>query len=95
MTPDIINGLFEFIGGLSIGLHIRDLYKQKKVAGVSIFPIVLFTSWGFWNIFFYSNLLLWLSFTGGIVMCLLNSIWLGQLIYYTKFYKAKNDLGRV
>ena len=36
MTPDLINGTFELCGSYFIWLHIRQVLKDKKVAGVSV-----------------------------------------------------------
>jgi hypothetical protein len=51
--PDFINGLFEFVGGLLIAFSCVRLYKDKAVKGVSLWPVVFFNSWGFWNLAFY------------------------------------------
>ena len=37
MTPDLINGLFEAIGGLLVLNHCRVLFVDKMVKGVSVF----------------------------------------------------------
>lgn len=82
ITPDLINGLFEFFGAWFVALHIRQVKRDKSVAGVSIPATVFFTTWGFWNLFYYPNLGQWLSFTGGVALVITNSIWIYYLIKY-------------
>ena len=83
-TPDLINGLFEAFGTIFVYLHIRQIRKDKTVAGISIPAVVFFTSWGFWNIFYYPHLEQWISFVGGLGIVTMNSIWVYYLIKYWK-----------
>lgn len=82
MWPDIVNGLYELIGGFMIFLSVAKLHQDKQVRGVSFWPVLFFASWGFWNLFFYPNLDQWFSFAGGCVIVVANVIWLGQMWYY-------------
>ncbi len=84
MTPDIINGLFEFVGAAFIWLSIRRLYTDKKVAGVSWIHVSFFTAWGAWNIFYYPHLGQMWSLAGGIAVVVSNIVWLAGLLYYPK-----------
>lgn len=86
---DSVNGLFELLGGLFITLSCIKLYKDKKVRGVSFVHIAYFTLWGYWNIEYYSNLGQWTSLVGSLVVTLINTVWLGMLIWYIR--KEKND----
>lgn len=74
-APDLVNGLFEFFGGAVNWLNVRQLLRDKKLRGVSKIPTVVFTTWGFWNLFYYPHLGQWLSFTGGIVIVGANAFW--------------------
>lgn len=83
MTPqDFINGSFEVCGGFFILLSIYKLHKEKKVRGVHWAPVLFFTAWGIWNIYYYPHLGQWISFLGGLFIALMNMTWLTQLIYY-------------
>jgi hypothetical protein len=84
---DLFNGCFEFVSSLFCLLNIIQLYKDKQVKGVSIIATTFFMSWGAWNVFFYPFNHLWLSFIGGCFIFLANIIWVGQMFYYTRFYK--------
>ena len=79
MTPDLVNGLFEFGGGLLLWLNVRRLWRDRKIAGVSLWPVVFWTSWGGWNLFFYPAVGCWWSFAGGIFVVTANAAWLAML----------------
>jgi hypothetical protein len=87
MTNDLINGGFELLGGFLLLLNVLELYKHKEVKGVHWGPTVFFTSWGFWNLYYYPSLDQWFSFLGGLVIITVNSTWL-YLIWY---YKRRKD----
>lgn len=89
MTADIINGLFESLGGFFVLPSILQLYKDKEVKGVSWLHVGFFTLWGVWNIYFYAYLLLWLSWAGGIVLTAANGYYLFLLLYYKKYPKVQ------
>ena len=89
MWQDNINGMFELFGGLFILNSCYKLYKDKKVRGVSFIHIAYFTFWGYWNIEYYSNLEQWMSLVGSLGVTLINTLWLGQLIYYIR--KERNE----
>lgn len=91
MNFDVINGIFEIVGALFILLNIRRIYLDKQLKGVSWLPTVFFSSWGFWNLFYYPSLNQWYSFAGGILMVATNSFWLGQILYYAA---VSNNLKR-
>lgn len=82
--PDLINGTYEAVGGFMNLLNVKTLRKDKKLAGVRILPSVFFTSWGFWNLYYYPHLGQWLSFTGGLFLFLVNFWWIGLAIYYRR-----------
>jgi hypothetical protein len=84
VSPDIVNGLFELIGGLFILNHCRVLYQHKQVKGVSIVSTMFFSAWGFWNLFFYPHLEQMWSFAGGVVIVVANCLWIGLMLYYAK-----------
>ena len=89
INVDIINGLFELFGGCLLLLNILRLHKDKCIKGVSWTPVAFFTSWGFWNLYYYPSLEQWFSFFGGLFIVFINSIWLIQVFYYNKKKKEK------
>lgn len=84
MIADMINGSLEFGGAFAIFLHVKQLYKDKAVAGVNVKATAFFMFWGFWNLFYYPSLEQWWSLTGGLAIVILNTFWLGQMLYYTR-----------
>lgn len=81
---DLINGLFECIGGLILWLNVHRLWRDRRVSGVSVVPVVFWSAWGAWNLAFYPWAGLWWSFAGGLVVVAANLVWLGLLIYITR-----------
>lgn len=92
---DGINGYFEALGALAIFVHCRRLWKDKHVAGVSIWATVFFASWGFWNLAYYPHLAQWASFAGGCGIVLGNCVWIAGMIYYTRKPGGRRPLGGI
>jgi hypothetical protein len=82
---DLVNGLFELLGALSIWMHVRAIFKAKSYKGVSPFATAFFTSWGFWNLYYYPHLAQWFSFAGGLAIVTGNAVWL----YFMWRYRAR------
>lgn len=82
ISADLVNGLFEAIGGLFVLNHCRAVLRDKAVAGVSILSTVVFAAWGVWNIYYYPSLGQWWSFAGGLVIVAANVLWVSLLIKY-------------
>jgi hypothetical protein len=85
--PDLVNGLFEMVGGLTTFLNCWKLHKDKEVKGVVWQLTIFYTAWGLWNLYYYPSLGQWLSFLGGCVIVTSNVIWISQVVYYKR--KAK------
>lgn len=83
-VPDLINGLFELIGGLLSLAHVRVIWRDKMVRGMALTPLAFITAWGYWNIFYYPSLFQWFSFLGGVVMACTNTAWLVLAVYYSR-----------
>ena len=90
MVADNVNGMFEILGGLFVFLNVIKLHHDKKVRGVSMVTISFMTIWGFWNLVYYPMLGQWWSTVGAVFIALLNAVWLGQVIYYSKKEKHGN-----
>ena len=82
MIHDIINSVFELFAGLFLIMNIVKLYHDKKICGVCIAPTAFFTLWGYWNCFFYPAVDAWYSFGCGILVAIVNTVWVGQMFYY-------------
>lgn len=80
---DIINGCYELLGAPFIFLSLSKLLKEKKVRGVSWLHVMFFTTWGYWNLYYYPHLGQWCSFAGGIGIVIMNTVWLIALVRYS------------
>ena len=86
---DGINGSYEFIGGIFLALNCWRLYKDKQVKGVSLFTAAFFATWSWWNLYYYPSLNQWLSFSGGLLLGIMNALWVIMAIYYERKRKSK------
>lgn len=84
MSPDLINGLFELVGGCLLWRNVLQLHRDKVVRGVHWAPTLFFASWGYWNCFFYPHLDQWWSFVGGLNIVIPNTVWFLQMVHYRK-----------
>jgi len=81
-TQDLINGLFEFFGGVLSWMNVFQLIKDKSIRGIHWFPPLFFTTWGFWNLYYYPHLHQWVSFCGGLMVTLENIVWVSLMIKF-------------
>lgn len=79
---DLINGIFELLGGLLLCLNVRAVWKTKSIAGVSTLPVILFTVWGFWNLAYYPHLHQPFSTFGAVTVVIANLAWLSLVNWF-------------
>jgi ABC-type transport system involved in cytochrome c biogenesis permease subunit len=79
---DVVNGAFELSGGLFLFLNVLRLLRDKKVSGVSLAPVIFFSVWGLWNLYYYPSLGQWCSLVGGVTVVIMNTVWVGLALYY-------------
>ena len=84
MSLDIVNGLFEFGGAIALSRNVVMTFKAKEVKGISILSTAWFSSWGIFNCLFYPSLGQYWSFVAGAMVALVNTVWVGQMIYYSR-----------
>jgi uncharacterized membrane protein YfcA len=82
--PDLVNGLFEAAGGFMVFMNCWRLHQDKVVKGVSVLATVVFTAWGFWNLWYYPHLQQWLSFVGGLLIVAGNVVWIAMVAHYRR-----------
>jgi len=90
--PDLINGLYETGAGLFLALSCIKLYHDKEVKGWSLLTQLFFTTWSYWNLYYYPNLNQWISFFGGLVVVISNTVWTTMAFYYTKKNKKEKQI---
>ena len=86
---DVINGLYELFGAPFIVLSILRLLKDKAVKGVDWRAVAFFSTWSMWNLYYYPHLEQWASFFGGILIAIVQLIWLVLMIYYIRKEKRE------
>lgn len=79
---DLINAFYEGGASLAVLNHCRILNAQKKVNGLSIASTVFFTSWGFWNMYYYNSLGQTFSWAAGFAVCFANCYYVSLLLKY-------------
>jgi len=82
MTPDLINGLYETFGSIAIWVNVRKLIQDKIVKGCHWQPMIFWSSWSCWNLYYYPHLGQWLSFSGGCSLVVANITWTALAAYY-------------
>jgi hypothetical protein len=92
MHNDLINGLFECIGGLLVWINVARIVKDKRVHGISCWVQAFFTAWGFWNLYYYPSLNQWCSFWGGAVMSIGNTAWVVLAMKYSLANRRSDGL---
>lgn len=80
--PDLINGLFEVFGSVAVTFSCLRLLKDKQVKGLSLVTTVFFTSWGFWNLFYYPHMGQTLSTIAAGAVCAANTWWCILILKY-------------
>jgi hypothetical protein len=72
---DVVNGMFECVGGVLLWGSVRKLWEDREVKGV-YWPAWLFYGvWGVWNLVYYPSLDQWCGFVGGLVVTTANITW--------------------
>jgi hypothetical protein len=84
MNYDLVNGLFEFFGGIWLWLDVLKLYKDRDIKGVYWPTRGFFAAWGIWNLFYYPSLDQWWSFAGGLWIVAANLVWVVLAIMYLR-----------
>jgi len=72
---DIVNGLFEVVGGILCWFNVFKLFKDREIKGVYWPVTAFFALWGWWNLYYYPSLGQWASFGGGVFLVLGNTVW--------------------
>jgi membrane protein YdbS with pleckstrin-like domain len=84
MTPDFINGVFEFVGSVALWRNVLQLQSDRVVRGVHWMATGFFMLWGYWNLFYYPHLNQWWSLAGGVSIVVANTVWLLQMVHYLR-----------
>ena len=81
---DIVNGSYEFIGGIMCWLNYFKLRRDKQVRGVHWGVTMFFATWGGWNLYYYPSLNQWMSCFGAAFLVAGNWAWVLLAIKYRR-----------
>lgn len=82
IPPDLVNGLFEFIGANFTFKSAMRVVRDRGYAGIYPGAVLFFTSWGFWNLYYYPHLGQVFSFLGGVALVITNVMWVTAMLWY-------------
>ncbi len=81
--PDLINALFE-IGAAAVSWkNVRQLIRDRAVVGVWWPAWLMFSAWGWWNVYYYGPRLdQWASWWAGLFLVAANTTWVVLAVKY-------------
>lgn len=91
MNFDLINACFEYCSACFLTLNVIQLYKDKIIKGISMWPVWCYTIWGIMNIPYYGSVGSSKSQIAAIFVTLVNLIWVSMAFYYRR---KNNELFR-
>jgi uncharacterized membrane protein len=91
VNPDQVNACFEGFGAVLTLLHVRRIWIDREVRGISTLAVVGFFAWGLWNLFYYPFLDQVYSFVAGIFLALANMLYVVLLIRYASTRSAPKE----
>jgi hypothetical protein len=87
-SSDTINALYEGIGSVLVWLNVRALQRDKQVKGLHWGPPIFFTTWGYWNMFYYPSLHQNWSAIAAASLAIANTVWVLLSWYYVRKGRA-------
>ncbi len=85
MISDLITTGFNLAAGAFVMLNVRRVWRDREVAGVSLWAVAFFTTWGLWNVaVFYPSVGCSASVVGGMGAFLSNTVYLVVLIHFRR-----------
>lgn len=90
LNLDVINACFEACGAITLLKSCWMTFKAKSTVGISALQVAFFSGWGYFNCFYYPSLNQSYSFVAGLCLAIVNTFWVGQIIYY----RRKNEISK-
>ena len=90
MTKDLINGILEMGGALITLLSVRQILRDRAMAGFHWGPTIFFTGWGVWNLYFYPSISMPLSTAGSAALVLVNAFYLHLMLRFWRGNQRKS-----
>lgn len=88
MNADMVNATFEGGGALLLTMNVRQLWRDRKLAGVRLAPTVWFNVWGAWNLLYYFQLHQYASWCAGIGVFAVNTAWVVLAVRFSRGRRA-------
>jgi hypothetical protein len=88
VNPDHVNAAFEAGSACLLALNVRQLYRDKRITGVSLWPVLWFSVWGAWNLYYYRALDQTASWVAGAFVFWANTTWVALAAFY-RFRSAR------
>jgi len=89
---DFVNALFLLGATLFMGLNIIQLYKDKMVRGVSVWPFVYFLLWNLYSLYYLVHLNQLVSFVLELFFMAVSLFYVCQIMHYKKMEKLLVNL---
>lgn len=80
-NADIVNGCFEIIGAIAAWMNVFVYLKHRALQGVFWPNTLFYTSWGLWNLIYYSALSQPVSFYAGVFLTSGSATWVILVAY--------------
>ena len=85
MSPfDVVNAIFEAGGACLLWLNVRQILRDKRLAGVRLAPTIWFNVWGAWNLVYYFQLGQIASWVAGLGVFVVNTVWVALAVHYSR-----------
>ena len=82
MTPDQINATLELTGAVFTFRNALRVYRDRGYAGITWTAVAFFTTWGFWNIWYYPSLHQSWSFAAAVLLLAANLLWVSAMAWF-------------
>ena len=92
-NADLVNGCFEIVGAIAAWLNVLVYLRHRALQGVFWPSTLFYTSWGCWNLIYYSALSQPISFYAGIALTSGSGLWV-LLVAYDKWRASGRSVSR-
>jgi len=79
---DMINSVFFFSSSVFVMLNVIKLVQDKEIKGVRLLPGLFFSISTIWGIYYYGQLLQYISLIGIAFLAIANTLWIALAVYY-------------
>lgn len=84
MTLSAVLAFCFFACSAVVWINVRQILRDRMVAGVSLFPTIIFIITNVVEVFYFWDLLDWWSTAGAVSMTLANVVWIALAYHYRR-----------